>query len=48
MLEIELSEFGGDGGVWVSDALEETDFVGGVALVGEEVEVVGENSESDD
>lgn len=31
----DLSDVGGDGGVCVSEAAEETDFVGGVATVGE-------------
>lgn len=38
----ERSEFGGEGGVGVSDTVDEVDFVGGVATVGEDVLVVGE------
>ena len=41
--EMDFSDVGGDGGVGVSDAMEEADFVGGVATVGEEFDVVGEN-----
>ena len=36
------SELGGEGGVGVSEIVEEADLVGGVATVGEEVDVVGE------
>ena len=39
---IEWSEVGGEGGVGVSETVEEADFVGGVAMVGEEADVVGE------
>lgn len=39
---LDLSDVGGDGGVNASETSEEADFVGGVAIVGEEVEVVGE------
>lgn len=39
---IDLSEVGGDGGVGVSETLEDSDFVGGVATVGEDADVVGE------
>lgn len=39
---IERSEFGGEGGVGVSDIVDEVDFVGGVATVGDDVLVVGE------
>ena len=46
---IDLSEVGGDGGVCVSEAADETDFAGGVAIVGEDTEVlVGECSDTDD
>ena len=45
--KLDRSEFGGEGGVCVSDTVEEADFVCGVAMVGEEVEVVGEDSDSD-
>ena len=38
----ELSEFGGEGGVGASDMVDEADFVGGVGMVGEEVEVLRE------
>lgn len=38
----ECSEVGGEGGVGVSETVEEADFVGGVAMVGEEVDVVSE------
>lgn len=40
--EAELSEFGGEGGVGVSETVDEADFVGGVAMVGEEVDVACE------
>lgn len=40
-----FSDVGGDGGVRVSDTSEDTDFVGGVAIVGEEFDVVGDNSD---
>ena len=39
---IERSEVGGEGGVGASEAVEEADFVGGVGMVGEDVEVVRE------
>ena len=39
---IDLSEEGGEGGVGVSETFEDSDFVGGVATVGEEADVVGE------
>ena len=45
---VDLSEVGGEGGVGVSDTVEDADFVGGVAIVGDELEVVGESSESAD
>ncbi len=38
----EWSEVGGEGGVGVSDTVDEVDFVGGVATVGDDVLVVGE------
>ncbi len=38
----EDSEIGGDGGVTASDATEDADFVGGVAIVGDDSEVPGE------
>lgn len=38
----EWSEVGGEGGVGVSETVEEADFVGGVAMVGEEVDVASE------
>ena len=45
----ELSEVGGEGGVCVSEAVEETDFVGGVAIVGEDgVVSIGECSDTCD
>lgn len=40
---IDLSDVGGDGGVSVSETSEEADLVGGVAMVGEEFEVVGDS-----
>ena len=39
---IDLSHTGGEGGVGASEALDEADLVGGVAIVGDEVVVVGE------
>ena len=45
---IEVSETGGDGGVGASEAVDEADFVGGVAIVGEDVVVAGEFSETGD
>jgi hypothetical protein len=45
---VEVSERGGDGGVGASDALDEVDFVGGVAKVGEEVVVAGDSSDKGD
>jgi hypothetical protein len=36
------SEKGGDGGVTASDATEDADFVGGVAMIGDDPEVPGE------
>ena len=45
---MDLSDAGGDGGVSVSDTSEEADFVGGVAMVGEEVVVVGDISDKAD
>ena len=44
----DFSDTGGDGGVSVSDTSEDTDFVGGVATVGDEVDVVGDNSDKAD
>ena len=45
----ELSDVGGDGGVCVSEAVEETDLVGGVAIVGEDgVVSMGECSDTCD
>ena len=38
----EWSEVGGEGGVGVSETVEAVDLVGGVAIVGEEVDVAGE------
>lgn len=46
---MDLSEVGGEGGVGVSEAVDDTDFVGGVAMVGDEAVVVdGECSEMED
>lgn len=42
---IEWSDVGGDGGVGVSDTVEEADFVGGVAIVGEDIVVGSERSD---
>ena len=39
---IERSEVGGDGGVGASETVEDADLVGGVGMVGEDVEVVWE------
>lgn len=39
---IDLSDVGGEGGVGISEAIEDSDFVGGVATVGDEADVVGE------
>ena len=44
----DFSDTGGDGGVSVSDTSEEADFVGGVAIVGDEVDVVGDISDEAD
>ena len=44
----EFSDAGGDGGVSVSDTSEDADFVGGVAIVGDEVDVVGDVSDKAD
>ena len=38
----EWSEVGGEGGVGVSETVDEVDFVGGVVTVGDEVLVAGE------
>ena len=46
--EADLSDVGGDGGVRVSDTSEEVDFAGGVAIVGEEVDVPAECSDKAD
>ena len=46
--DIDGSEDGGEGGVGVSETVDEADFVGGVAIVGEDVVVVGEFSEAGD
>lgn len=45
---LERSDVGGDGGVGVSETVDEADFVGGVAMVGEDAVVVGEFSETGD
>ena len=46
---IDLSDVGGDGGVCVSEAIEETDFVGGVAFVGDDAAVsIGECSDKEE
>ena len=45
---IDFSDVGGDGGVNASETSEEADLVGGVAMVGDEVEVVGECRERAD
>lgn len=44
----DLSDVGGEGGVCVSEFIEDVDFVGGVAIVGEEAVVAGECSETED
>ena len=45
----DLSDVGGDGGVWVSEAIEDTDLFGGVATVGEvEAVLLGDLSEATD
>ena len=41
----DLSEVGGEGGVGVSEAAEEVDLVGGVAMVGDDAVVSGESSD---
>lgn len=41
----ERSDVGGDGGVGVSETVEEADFVGGVAMVGEDMVVGSERSD---
>ena len=48
VLGTEFSDTGGDGGVRVSEISEDADFVGGVAIVGEEVDVVGDMSDKAD
>lgn len=47
-VEMDFSDTGGEGGVRASEISEEADFVGGVAIVGEELDVVGESCESAD
>ena len=42
------SDEGGEGGVGVSETVDEADFVGGVAIIGEDVVVVGEFSDTGD
>ena len=44
----DLSDTGGDGGVGVSEAAEDTDLVGGVATVGDEAVVSGDMSDNAD
>lgn len=44
----DFSDTGGEGGVSVSDTSEDADFVGGVAMVGDEVDVVSDNSDRAD
>ena len=44
----DFSETGGDGGVRVSEAADEADLVGGVAIVGEDAVVPGESSDISD
>ncbi len=44
----DFSDTGGDGGVRVSETSEEADFVGGVAMVGDDVDVVGDISDKPD
>ena len=44
--ELDLSDVGGEGGVWVSETVEDADLVGGVAIPGEDAVVVGDNSET--
>ena len=44
----ERSETGGDGGVGVSEVVEEADLVGGVARVGDEAVVEGECTDIED
>lgn len=44
----ERSDIGGEGGVGASDTVDEVDFVGGVAIVGEEVVVAGDASDIGD
>lgn len=47
-VEFDGSEVGGDGGVSVSETVDDTDFVGGVAIVGEDAVVAGEFSDAGD
>lgn len=42
------SDDGGEGGVGVSETVDEADLVGGVAVVGEDAVVVGECSDTGD
>lgn len=44
----DVSDVGGDGGVGVSDTVDEADLVGGVATVGDDAVVVGEFSDAID
>ena len=44
----DLSDVGGEGGVGASEVAEDTDFVGGVAMVGDDAVVDGECSDMDD
>ena len=44
--ELDLSDVGGEGGVWVSETVEDADLVGGVAIPGDDAVVVGDNSET--
>ena len=44
----EFSDVGGDGGVGVSDAADELDLAGGVAIVGEEAVVTDARSDNGD
>ena len=45
---IDFSDVGGEGGVRASDTSDDADFVGGVAIVGDEVDVVGDSSDNAD
>ena len=44
----EGSDVGGEGGVGTSEAIDDVDFVGGVAIVGDDAEVMAERSEVGD